>query len=39
MHIKGIPLLVLYKQGKEVWRSLGLVDKPAIEEQVKKFSK
>lgn len=39
MHIKGIPLLVLYKQGKEVWRSLGLVDKPTIDEQVKKFSK
>ncbi|MFN8309198.1 MAG: thioredoxin domain-containing protein [Chitinophagales bacterium] len=36
MHIRSIPLLILYKQGKEVWRSLGVVDQPTIQEQIDK---
>ncbi|MBL0310849.1 MAG: thioredoxin [Bacteroidetes bacterium] len=39
MHISGIPLLVLYKQGKEVWRAMGLTDEGTIEKQIQKFSK
>ena len=26
MNVRSIPLLILYKQGKEVWRNLGLAD-------------
>lgn len=39
MHINGIPLLVMYKQGKEVWRNLGLVEEDVINSKVKEFSK
>lgn len=39
MNIKAIPLLVLYKHGKEVWRNLGLTDEDTITEKVKEFSK
>ncbi len=39
MHIKGIPLLIMYKAGKEVWRQTGLVELSDIEEQVKLNSK
>ena len=37
MHIKSIPLLVLYKKGKEVWRTLGVVDEATITAEVKKW--
>jgi thioredoxin 1 len=37
MNIKNIPLLILYKQGKEVWRSLGLISENEIAEQLKQF--
>lgn len=39
MHIQSIPLLVMYKNGKEVWRNLGLTDEDTVEEAVKKHSK
>jgi thioredoxin 1 len=39
MHISGIPLLVLYKNGKEVWRQLGLTDRGNIEKQISLNSK
>ncbi len=39
MHIQSIPLLVLYKQGKEVWRSLGLIEGGVIEDAIRKHSK
>ncbi|MDB5282704.1 MAG: thioredoxin [Bacteroidota bacterium] len=38
MQIKGIPLLILYNHGKEVWRSMGLIEESVILEQLKKFS-
>ena len=38
MNVRSIPLLILYKQGKEVWRSLGLVDEETIAAKVKQFS-
>ncbi len=31
MHIESIPLLILYKDGKEVWRQLGLVGEKELE--------
>jgi thioredoxin 1 len=39
MNVTGIPLLILYKDGKELWRNLGLTDEETILEKVKKFSK
>jgi len=39
MNIRSIPLLVLYKQGKEVWRNLGLTDEDMIEQKIMEFSK
>lgn len=38
MNVKGIPLLLLYKDGKEVWRKMGLTDEAAISEKIKEFS-
>ena len=37
MNINGIPLLILYKQGKEVWRNMGLLDESELNDKVKKF--
>ncbi len=37
MNVKGIPLLILYKQGKEVWRNMGLVDEKEIVDKLKEF--
>lgn len=34
MHITGIPLVILYKDGKEVWRTLGLADQKTIEKEI-----
>ena len=34
MHIQGIPLIILYKNGKEVWRQLGMTDEQTIEQQI-----
>ncbi len=39
MNVRSIPLLILYKQGKEVWRSLGLVDEETIAAKVGEFAK
>ena len=39
MNVRAIPLLILYKQGKEVWRNMGLADEALIAEKVKEFSK
>ena len=39
MNVQGIPMLVLYKQGKEVWRTVGLTDENTITDKVKEFSK
>ncbi|HRN93250.1 MAG: thioredoxin domain-containing protein [Chitinophagales bacterium] len=36
MNVVGIPLLVLYKQGKEVWRSTGLIEEPELLEAIAK---
>lgn len=36
MNITGIPLLILYKNGKEVWRNMGVTDEATIVEQIKK---
>jgi len=37
MNINGIPLLILYKQGKEVWRNLGLIDENELASKLKQF--
>lgn len=39
MNVKGIPLLILYKGGKEVWRTMGLVEEKDLGEKVDEFSK
>lgn len=39
MNVRAIPLLILYRQGKEVWRSMGLVDEDLIQSKVNEFSK
>jgi thioredoxin len=39
MNIQSIPLLILYKKGKEVWRNLGLVDGGEIQDNITKFSR
>ena len=37
MNINGIPLLILYKGGKEVWRNMGLIDENDLNGKVKQF--
>ncbi|MCW5906427.1 MAG: thioredoxin [Chitinophagales bacterium] len=37
MNVKAIPLLLLYKNGKEVWRQMGLTDEATLTEKVKEF--
>jgi thioredoxin len=39
MNVRAIPLLIMYKQGKEVWRSMGLVEEELIQQKVDEFSK
>ena len=39
MHIRSIPLVILYKNGKEVWRTLGLTDEKTIREAIAANSK
>jgi thioredoxin 1 len=34
MHINSIPLLILYKQGKEVWRYMGLAAEQEVEKAI-----
>jgi thioredoxin 1 len=38
MNVTGIPLLILYRSGKELWRNLGLTDEETIADKVKQFS-
>lgn len=38
MNVKAIPLLLLYKNGKEVWRQMGLTDETTLTEKIKEFS-
>jgi thioredoxin len=38
MNITGIPLLILYKQGREVWRSMGLIDENELAGKLKQFT-
>jgi len=39
MHISSIPLLILYKNGKEAWRQLGLIEEKELEELILEKSK
>ena len=39
MNINGIPLLILYKQGKEVWRNMGLLDENELASKLNSFLK
>ncbi len=39
MNVKGIPLVIFYKQGKEVWRSMGLIEEELLTEKVLEFTK
>ena len=36
--VKGVPTLVLYKAGKQVWRQSGMVQKTALVTIIKNFS-
>lgn len=38
MNVKAIPLLILYKDGKEVWRNMGLTDESTITDKIKQYS-
>jgi len=38
MNITGIPLFILYKQGKEVWRNMGLMDENDLAAKLKQFA-
>jgi thioredoxin len=37
-NVEGLPVFVLYKNGKEVWRQVGVIDKKDFEIAIKKFS-
>jgi thioredoxin len=37
-NVEGLPVFVLYKNGKEVWRQEGVTDKKTFEKAIKKFS-
>ncbi|MCB0762513.1 MAG: thioredoxin [Flavobacteriales bacterium] len=35
--IRSIPTLIVYKEGKEVWRQAGVVPAPQLEAQLRQF--
>jgi thioredoxin-related protein len=37
-NIEGLPVFILYKNGKEVWRHEGIADKKEFEKAIKKNS-
>src|SRR5215213_1541197 len=37
-NVEGLPVFILYKNGKEVWRQEGVTDKKTFEKAIKKFS-
>lgn len=39
MNVRAIPLLIMYKQGKEVWRSMGLVEEELVQQKINEFCK
>ena len=39
MNVKGIPFIIFYKQGKEVWRNMGLIEEELLNEKVVEFTK
>lgn len=39
MNINAIPLILLYKDGKEVWRQMGLTDEDTLTAKIAEFSK
>lgn len=39
MNVRSIPLLLLYKDGKEVWRNLGLIDEGELAGKLNEFFK
>lgn len=36
--VQGVPTLILFKNGKTLWRQSGVVNKPALVEVIKKFT-
>jgi thioredoxin 1 len=38
MKVSGIPLILLYKDGKEVWRQMGLTDEDTLNAKIQAFS-
>jgi thioredoxin len=38
MNIRSIPLLLMYKEGKEVWRNMGLIDEATLADKIKQFT-
>jgi thioredoxin 1 len=36
--VRGVPTLVLYKEGKQVWRQSGMVQKRELIANIKRFS-
>lgn len=38
MNVRGIPLLIMYKQGKEVWRNMGVPEEQLIKDKIKEFA-
>ena len=39
MNVNAIPLVLLYKNGKEVWRQMGLTDEDTLNAKIAEFSK
>jgi len=37
LNVRGVPTLILYKEGKQVWRQSGVVPKNSIISKVKEF--
>ncbi len=39
MNVRAVPMLLIYKQGKEVWRNMGFIERDLLEDKIQELLK